>query len=76
MHLTPTRGAPGTVITFTTVINLAIDFSIETHDGCAHDQGKLFPFGLLLSPLSWYTLGRDPALGQLVARSWADFRYT
>ena len=55
MHLTPTRGAPGTVITFTTVINLAIDFSIETHDGCAHDQGKLFPFGLLLSPLSWYT---------------------
>ena len=73
MHLTPTRGAPGTVITFTTVINLAIDFRV---DGCAHDQGKLFPFGLLLSPLSWYTLGRDPALGQLVAGPWADLRYT
>ena len=51
-------------------------WSLDFLAGCrVRDQGKLFPFGRLLPPLSWYTLGGDPAVGELVARSWADLGY-
>ena len=73
MHLTPTRGAPGTVITFTTVINLAIDFRV---DGVVLMTRESFFHSVFCSPHSVGTLeGGFLAMGQLVSRSWPPLGY-